>query len=155
VKEVMVANSKELAALRLLLNREVLAVEVYRRQIWRFRGRKDIAEKLQRAMENEQEHAINLKARLSALNGAASRLGILYYFFGALVLGFSPTLLGKRITLKNDIWVEKLAVKHYSNFLTQTAFTDETKALLEKNKQDEERHIKTWSDSLSMLRNKG
>jgi len=150
-----VANSKELAALRFMLNREVMAVEIYRRQIWRFGGRKEIAEKLQRAMENEQEHVINLKARLAALGGGPSRLSFIFYLSGALVMGFGPALLGKRITLKCDIWFERLAVKHYNRFLAQTAFTDETKALLERNKQDEEKHIKTWSDSLSMMRNKG
>ena len=33
-----------LTVLRLLLNREVMAVQAYRRQIWRFRRRKEISD---------------------------------------------------------------------------------------------------------------
>ena len=66
--------------------------------------------------------------------------------------GFGPTLLGKRFTLRSDVWIERMAVKHYTGFLNEIAFDDESKALLEKIVRDEERHIETWRHSLSMLK---
>jgi demethoxyubiquinone hydroxylase (CLK1/Coq7/Cat5 family) len=145
-------RDERLTVLRLLLNREVMAVQAYRRQIWRFRRRKEISERLQRAAENEREHVVYLRERLAALSGAPSWLRFPFYIFGALALGFGPALLGKRFTMKSDVWIERMAVKHYTQFLNEIAFDDESKALIEKIVRDEERHIETWQDCLSMLR---
>ena len=69
LKEVLMGGDERLTVLSLLLNREVMAVQAYRRQIWRFRRRKEVSQRLQRAAENEREHVVYLRARLAALNG--------------------------------------------------------------------------------------
>ena len=54
--------------------------------------------------------------------------------------------------MKSDVWIERMAVKHYTQFLNEVAFDDESKALIGKIVRDEERHIETWQDCVSMLR---
>jgi bacterioferritin (cytochrome b1) len=102
-------------------------------------------------MENEQEHVDDLRKRIGELDGTTSSLGFSFQMAGK-VLAFTSTLLGKKFVLKADIRLEKRAVKDYSAFLEKVNFDEESKALIEKNIEDERLHIERWQDSLEMLK---
>jgi len=73
---------------------------------------------------------------------------------GGAFLGFSTTLLGKMIVMKTDGWVERKAVNDYGTFLQKVNFDEKSVALIQKNIEDEKRHIKNWSDSIELLKNR-
>ena len=54
--------------------------------------------------------------------------------------------------LKTDIRVEKKAVKDYGDFLQRVDFDEKSRALIQKNLDDEKMHIKRWEDSIEILR---
>jgi len=135
-----------------LVNVESLAVQTYRAQTWRVRGQPAIAEKLNDAMAVEREHRDNLEARVRELGGAAPSLRHAYSLIGWLVIGFIPALLGKLALLRVDIWTEEKAVKDYTAFLEKTPFDEETRALVEKNREDEREHIRYWQESIAELK---
>ncbi|MFQ5996303.1 MAG: ferritin-like domain-containing protein [Dehalococcoidales bacterium] len=142
--------SKILSSLRLMQRMERFATQVYRNQTRAF-GEHDIADKLQRASDNEKEHADTLSKRLHELKGAPSKTGILFDIAGA-ILGFKTTLISKVFLLKTDIWIEKRAVRDYSDFLQKVDFDEETKALLSRIIEDEKKHIETWNSSIKVLK---
>ena len=139
-----------LRALRKMYNLERLAVEIYAGQIRAF-SEKEIIDRLKAAMENEQEHVDDLRKRIGELDGTTSSLGFFFQMAGK-VLAFTSTLLGKKFVLKADIRFEKRAVKDYGAFLEKVNFDEESKALIEKNIEDERLHIERWQDSLEMLK---
>ena len=138
-----------LRALRKMHNIERFAVEVYRTQIRAFRE-KEIADRLEAAMANEQEHVNDLQARIRELGGSCSWLGFLFQTAGKL-LGFTTTLLGKVFLLKADIRIERRAVKDYGNFLQKVDFDEKSRVLIQKNLEDEKAHIKRWEESIEIL----
>lgn len=142
--------SKILSSLRLMQRMERFATQVYRNQTRAF-GEHDIADKLQSASDNEKEHADTLSKRLHELKGAPSKTGILFDIAGA-ILGFKTTLISKVFLLKTDIWIEKRAVRDYSDFLQKVDFDEETKALLSRIIEDEKKHIETWNSSIKVLK---
>jgi bacterioferritin len=146
------ADRDVLKALRALVNVESLAVQIYRAQTWRFRGQPTISEKLDHAIAVEREHRENLEARLKELGGATPTLRYAYAIVGWLLMGFLPALFGKMVLLRVDIWVEEKAVRDYTAFLDKTPFDDQTRALVEKNREDEKEHIRYWQDSMVLLR---
>ncbi|MCX5999401.1 MAG: ferritin-like domain-containing protein [Chloroflexi bacterium] len=103
------------------------------------------------AMDNEQQHVDDLKVRIEELRGVTSRLGFAFHMAGG-ILGFSTSVLGKKVVLKADIRLEERAVKDYSAILQKVPFDDRSRVLVEKNLEDEKVHIKRWQDSLVILR---
>ena len=142
-----------LAALRKMHNLERFATELYGAQIWAFSGM-DIADKLKAAMDNEQEHADGLVSRIREVGGTPALFGFLFQVAGK-VLGFITTILGKAAVLKADIWVEKQAVKDYGAFLQRYNFDEKSRALTEKNLEDEKMHIRTWEEALEIIGRQG
>ena len=142
--------NKVLSALRKMHNFERLAVEIYRTQIRAFQE-KEIADRLEAAMDNEQEHANELQTRIEELGGTPSWLGFFFQKAGK-VLGFTTTLLGKMFLLKTDIWIEKRAIRDYGDFLQKVDFDEKSRDLIEKNIEDEKVHIKRWEESIEILK---
>jgi bacterioferritin len=145
-------NDKEiLRALNAVVKVEAMAVQIYRAQMWRFRGRQEIAERLVQATSAERRHFADLTSRVRELGGTPSRLSPLFAVAGW-IMGFLPTLVGKVPTLKLNIWVEERAVRDYQSFLDRVNFDDDSRALMEKNMADEKEHIRAWEESIELLR---
>ena len=133
-----------------MVNLEVMAVRVYRGQRWRL-GRSEIAaEALAKALAIEERHVRDLASRRQELGGSSSLLSPFYALVGWL-LGFVPSLLGQRAALKTSIWVETRAVKDYQRLLDRAPFDDESRALVQRNQEDEREHIRMWEESLAKL----
>ena len=129
---------------------ERLAANVYKNQVRGFGGN-EIALKLQKAYENEKEHAETLAKVISKLNGRTSRIDI---FFGlaSTIAGMATLLLGKISLLKIDTWIERRAVQDYSSFVSRINYSPETLNLLNRIIDDEKRHIENWQDSIEILK---
>ena len=144
------ATSDVLRAFRAMVNLEVMAVRIYRGQRWRL-GRSEItAEALAVAIAIEERHERDLASRRQELGGSPSMLSPFYALAGW-VIGFVPSILGQRTALKTGIWVEERAVKDYQRLLDQVPFDDESRALVERNQEDEREHIRMWEESLAKL----
>ncbi len=141
-----------MVALRKMHNLERFATQIYRAQMTAF-SEKEISDKLKIAGDNEQEHTDNLKARIESLGGEPSWQGFLFQMAGK-ILGLFTRIIGKMFILKTDIWTERKAVEHYGAFLQRLNFDEESKALIQKNLEDEKVHIKTWENSIDALKNK-
>jgi bacterioferritin len=145
------SDKKIIRALNAVVKVEAMAVQIYRAQMWRFRGEQEIAERLIHATANERDHFDDLVSRVRDLGGTPSRLSPLFAVAGW-IIGFLPTLAGKVPALKLDILVEERAVRDYQGFLNSVNFDDESRALMEKNMADEEEHIRAWKESIEFLR---
>lgn len=139
-----------LCALRKMHNFEKLAVEIYRAQVRAF-PEKEIADRLEEAMANEQEHVNDLQARIEELGGNPSWAGFFFRMAGKF-LGFATTLIGKVFLLKTNIRLEKRAVKDYGDFLQRVDFDEKSRSLIKKNIEDEKVHIKRWEESIELLK---
>jgi bacterioferritin len=138
--------------LNFMCNMERFATEIYRVQSRAFKET-ETAEKLNAATENERQHAVNLKACITELNGSQSRLGFLFKTAGR-ILGFITTLLGKLFILKVDILIEKRAIRDYGNFLKKLELDEKTVDLIKRIIVDEERHVETWQNCIKALKSK-
>jgi bacterioferritin len=141
-----------MVALRKMHNLERFATEVYRAQITAFLE-KEISDRLRLARDNEKEHTENLRARIEKLGGEPSWQGFFFQMAGKM-LGCFTRIMGKMFILKADIWVERKAVKDYGAFLQRLNFDEESKALVQRNLEDEKVHIKRWEDSIKLLNDK-
>ena len=139
-----------IGALRQMYNLERLAVEIYRTQTWAF-PQKEIVERLEAARDNEQEHVDDLRARIEELGGSCPWIGFFFHMAGK-VMGFTTALLGKTFALNADIRLEQRAVRDYGAFLEKVDFDERSRAVIEKNIEDERVHIKRWEDSLEILK---
>jgi bacterioferritin len=144
-------DKKIIHALNAVVKVEAMAVQIYRAQMWRFRGRQEIAQRLIHATANEQQHFDDLVSRVRDLGSTPSRLSPLFAVAGW-IIGFLPTLAGKVPALKLDILVEERAVKDYQGFLSSVNFDDESRELMERNMADEKEHIRAWKESIELLR---
>lgn len=135
--------SKVLRALRLMQRMERLATHLYKQQIRAFRDH-DIADKLQKASDNEREHANTLASVIYQLKASPSKIGILFDIAGS-ILGFITVVLGRNILFRIDTWIEQMAVKDYNSYLAKLDFDEDTKTLLSRIIDDEKKHIATWS----------
>ena len=86
------------------------------------------------------------------MGGATPILRYAYALVGWLVIGLIPALLGKLTLLKADIWAEEKAVRDYTVFLEKTPFDERTRALVEKNREDEKEQIRYWQESIATLK---
>lgn len=139
-----------ISSLRVMQRMERFATEVYRTQVRAF-PEQEIAERLKAAAANEREHADTLRGRIEELRETPSQVGVFYQMAGTL-LGFITTLVGKLFILKTDIWIEKRAVKDYSDFLQKVDFDEKSAGLLHRIIGDEKRHIETWENSIEILK---
>jgi demethoxyubiquinone hydroxylase (CLK1/Coq7/Cat5 family) len=131
---------------------EKFATAIYRVQKGGFKN-KAIFEKLTYAVDNEQQHALKLKSRITELGNTPSRLAFLFQIAGSLLGGLSRCF-GKKLALKTDTAIEKRAVKDYGYFLRTLELNDTTKQLIKSIITDEELHIRNWQDSISLLNKK-
>lgn len=104
-------------------------------------------------MLNEQEHIDNLKARIEELEGSTSALGIGFQMAGK-TMGMITRVLGKNTILRTDISIEEKAIKDYSAFLDKVDFDGKSRALIEKNTEDERLHVRRWRDSIGILKHR-
>jgi bacterioferritin len=144
-------DKKIIRALNAVVKVEAMAVQIYRAQMWRFRGSQEIAQKLVDATDNERKHFADLASRVRDLGGTPSRLSPLFAVAGW-IIGFLPAVVGKVPALKVDILVEERAVKDYQGFLNRVDFDDESRDIMERNMADEKEHIRAWKESIELLR---
>lgn len=140
---------KTISSLKVMQRMERLATNVYKYQISSFKG--ETSDKLQKAFENEKEHAATLAETLRKHNGTPSAVGFLFAFAGG-TAGVFTRLIGKKNLLAIDAWIEKMAVKDYTKFVNTVTFDQETLALLNRIIEDEKRHIENWSASIGALK---
>jgi demethoxyubiquinone hydroxylase (CLK1/Coq7/Cat5 family) len=144
------ATRDVLRAFRAMVNLEIMAVRIYRGQRWRLGRSEIIAEALAKATAIEERHERELASRRQELGGSPSMLSPFYAVAGWLI-GFLPSLLGQRAALKTGIWVEERAVKDYQQLLDRIPFDDESRALVERNQEEEREHIRMWEECLAKL----
>lgn len=136
--------------MQFMYSMERFATAVYKVQKGSFHNQ-DILEKMAYAVENEQEHAESLKARLISLKKRPFALAFLFRFAGSMI-GFASRCGGNKFALKAGVAIEKRAVKDYSYFLRTLVLDERTKLLIRRIIGDEERHIANWQDSLITLK---
>ncbi len=144
--------NKALCSLNFMYSMERFATAIYRVQKGGFKN-KAIFEKLTYAVDNEQQHALKLKSRITELGNTPSRLAPLFQIAGWLLGGLSRCV-GKTLALKTDTAIEERAVKDYGYFLRTLKLDDKTKQLIKNIITDEELHIRNWQDSIKLLKSK-
>ncbi|MFC1995601.1 demethoxyubiquinone hydroxylase family protein [Chloroflexota bacterium] len=144
--------NKKVCTLQFMYNMERFATQIYLTQCRAFAG-SEVKDKLTKASVNERHHVLYLEKRIIELNWAQSRLGLLFQLAGIL-LGFLTMCLGRLFILKTDIWIEKRAIRDYGSFMKKLDFDSETDGLLQKIIVDEEKHVKTWQNSIKVLKSK-
>lgn len=141
---------KTSCSLNFMYSMERFAAAIYRIQRGAFKET-IITKKLTYAVDNERQHALNLKNRIIELNKNPTRLAFLFQIAGSLV-GCLSRCFSERLALKTDVAIEKRAVKDYSYFLRTLELDDKTKLLIKSIIADEELHIKNWQDSIKIVK---
>jgi len=144
--------NKAICSLNFMYSMERFATAIYQVQKGGFKNQA-IFEKLTYAVDNEQQHALNLRSRIIELGGTPSRLAPLFQISGCLLGGLSRCV-SKTLALKTDTAIEKRAVKDYGYFLRTLKLDDTTKQLIKSIITDEELHIRNWQDSIKLLKSK-
>jgi demethoxyubiquinone hydroxylase (CLK1/Coq7/Cat5 family) len=134
-------------ALRTLHTLETMAVNIYRYQITGEPS--ELNRTLITAMCNEMTHLQDFQVKLYEYGWKPSHLRWMYWIVG-MVFGLSSRLLGRKGILRMGIWVETKAVHHYGELLEGVAWDGETRAIVEKNRSDEEGHIMRWRQLLGV-----
>lgn len=142
--------SEVLNSLKVMQRMERLATNVYKQQIRTFKGQ-DIAEQLNKAYENEKEHARTLAKLITVLKGHPARIGVFFGIAGG-AAGIATLLIGKTSLLKIDIWIERKAVEDYTKFMSRVKYPEDTAALLIRIVDDEKRHVATWTAAIDALK---
>ena len=130
-----------------LHNLERMAVNIYRGQI----TKQPVKENTQliSAMLNEMTHVQDFQMKLYEFGFRPCILRYIFALFG-LVMGCSSRILGLKMALKTDIWVEKEAVKHYTKLLRTIDWDQDTRKIMEKDLADEQEHVKRWETLISV-----
>lgn len=144
----MFVNS--ITALNFMYSMERFATAIYKVQKGVFND-KTVHERLLYAIDNESQHASNLKNRIVELKKAPFPLAFLFQWAGTL-LGCISRCFSKEMALKTDTAIEKRAVKDYSYFLRTLDLDDKTQSLIRNIISDEELHIRNWQDSIKILK---
>ena len=144
--------NKAICSLNFMYSMERFATAIYRVQKSSFKNQA-ILEKLTYAVDNEQQHALKLRSRITELGVTPSNLSFLFQIAGSLLGGLSRCF-SKTLALKIDTAIEKRAVKDYGYFLRSLKLDDTTKQLLKNIIADEELHIRNWQDSIKLLKSK-
>ena len=141
--------NRKIYVLNFLHNMERFATQVYRTQSPAFNGT-SVAEKMEFAINNEHEHAENLKRRVVELGGTLSRLGFLFQTIGGLV-SIITRCFGRIFMLRVAIRIEERAVKDYSYLVDRIDFDGKSIELIRTIISDEKVHIRNWQNSIIML----
>jgi bacterioferritin len=138
------------SSLNFMYKMEQFATQIYLVQKEAFVG-SDVADKLTVASANEQTHVDILHAQILELKIALSWWGFLFKT-AAIIGGAVTVILGKSTVMKADIFVEKRAIRDYSNYVKQVHYDEKTVALLKRIIADEEIHVETWQKALASLK---
>ena len=118
---------------------EVAAQGLYQGQAMVARNA-EVAARLQRAADEENDHLAWCRERIVELGGRTSRLDPVWYM-GSFVIGAAAGLAGDRWSLGFVVETERQVVRHLENHLARLPTPDtRSSAILEKMKQDEETH---------------
>lgn len=120
---------------------ETMAINIYKFQITKKESELNL--QLIAAMSNEMTHLQDFQIKLFEYGFKPSMLRWLYWMVG-FKFGFFSRLLGTKVILQTDIWVEKKAVRHYDVLLREIDWDEETRKIIEKDQADEYGHIKRW-----------
>ena len=121
---------------------ELMAVTIYRFQITGEPS--ELNRQLTAAMCNEMTHYQDFKVKLYEYGFKPFKFRWVYWFVG-IAFGLGSRILGWKKILKTGIWVEKKAVNHYQNLLESIPWDEETRKVIEKDRDDEKIHIETWT----------
>jgi rubrerythrin len=144
--------NKEIFWLNFMYSMERFATAIYRYQKSVIK-QAAIKEKMIYAVDNESQHASNLRKRIIELKYTPLKSAFLFQIAGT-ILGCTSRCFSKELSLNIDVLVEKRAVKDYSYFLKTLKLDDKTKVLIKNIIADEEVHIKNWQDSIKLLKSK-
>lgn len=118
---------------------EVAAQGLYQGQAMVARN-PEVAARLQRAADEENDHLAWCRERITELGGRTSRLDPVWYV-GSFVIGAAAGLAGDRWSLGFVVETERQVVRHLEDHLARLPPPDtRSSAILEKMKQDEETH---------------
>ena len=138
----LAAIRKGLLALHTL---ELMAQTIYKFQITKKPG--ELNCKLIAAMCNEMTHYQDFQVKLYEYNFKPGIFRAVYWIVG-FVMGYISRRRGPKAILKTGIWVETKAVHHYKKLLDTIEWDEDTRAIIEKDQADEQRHIETWKKML-------
>jgi demethoxyubiquinone hydroxylase (CLK1/Coq7/Cat5 family) len=144
--------NKAIYSLNFMYSMERFATAIYRVQKGGFKNQAIFA-KLTYAVDNEQQHSLKLRNRITELGHTPFRISFLFQFAGSLFGGLSRCF-GNTLALKTDTTIEKRAVKDYGYFLRTLELDDTTKQLIKGIITDEEEHIRNWQGSIKLLKGK-
>jgi bacterioferritin len=139
-----------ISSLKVMQRMERLATNVYKKQISAFKDN-DIADKLNKAYENEKEHARTLAELVKVMKGHPSRIGAFFGLAGG-ITGVFTLILSKKMLLKIDIYIERKAVEDYLKFVNRIKYPEDTASLLNRIITDEKRHVETWTAAIDKLK---
>jgi demethoxyubiquinone hydroxylase (CLK1/Coq7/Cat5 family) len=140
---------KTVSALKVMQRMERLATNVYRQQIRGFKG--EMADTLQKACDNEREHAGTLAGEIRKKGSQPQPIGFLFGMAGG-IAGLFTLIIGKKALFNVDTYIEKKAVEDYNKFVANVKFDPETVALLNRIIGDEQRHISNWTGAREALK---
>ena len=142
--------NKAVLSLNFMYCMERFATALYRIQRGAF-ARTAVIDKLMFAVNNEGEHATNIRNHILKLNNTPSPFAFLFQILGVL-LGLVSRCFGRIFMLKADIVIEKRAVKDYGYFLKTLKLNDNVKLMIKDIIADEELHIRNWHDAMKILK---
>jgi ubiquinone biosynthesis monooxygenase Coq7 len=127
--------------LRTLHNLELMATTIYRFQITKEENERN--RQLVAAMCNEASHYADFTVKLYEYGFKPFKLRWFWWFVGVF-FGLGSRILGPKTILKTGIWVETQAVHHYGKLLETIEWEEETREVIEKDREDETIHIRHW-----------
>ena len=132
-------------ALRTLHALEIMAVNIYKCQTTKEETAINTA--LIAAMCNEMTHMQDFQTHLYEYGFTPDKLRVRFWLAGY-VFGLGSRVLGLKRVLRTGIWAESKAVEHYGKLLASADWDDETRAVIERDRADEYRHMTTWKEFL-------
>lgn len=145
-------DAKELKSVKkgliTLHNLELMATTIYTFQITK--KQTELNRQLITAMCNEASHYSDFAVKLFEYGFRPVKLRWVWWFAGVF-FGLGSRFLGPRMILKIGIWVETKAVHHYGALLETIKWDDETREVIEKDRDDEVIHIEHWKGLLAEL----
>jgi bacterioferritin len=141
--------SEVLSSLKVMQRMERLATNIYKYQVPAFKGT-DVAGELNKACENEKEHAGTLAKLITVMKGRPPWIGLFFGLAGG-IAGIATLLIGKISLLKVDIYIERRAVEDYTKFMRTIKYPEDTVALLTRIVDEEKRHVAAWTTAIDTL----
>lgn len=138
-------RKKVIKTLRQLHMLEVMAANIYRMQITKEPS--ELNRELIAAMHNEMTHIQDFRTKLMEYGAHPAFYAFVFWWVG-FVMGLGSRILGKKAILKAGIWVESKAVTDYGKILESLDWDEPTRAVIAKDRADEEIHIDRWKNLL-------